>query len=35
MKKKHDDWDVKVIGADEDKPKAEQTKKKSRKDLVA
>lgn len=35
MKKKHDDWDVKVIGADEDKPKAEQTKKKSLKDLVA
>ena len=35
MKKKHDDWDVKVIGADEDKPKAEPTKKKSLKDLVA
>jgi hypothetical protein len=35
MKKKHDDWDVKVIGADEDKPKVEPTKKKSLKDLVA
>ena len=35
MKKKHDDWDVKVIGADEDKPKAEPTKKKNLKDLVA
>jgi hypothetical protein len=35
VKKKHDDWDVKVIGADEDKPKAEPTKKKNLKDLVA
>lgn len=34
MKKKHDDWDVKVIGADEDKPKAEPTKSPSLKNLV-
>ena len=34
MKKKHDDWDVKVIGADEDKPKAEPQKGPSLKKLV-
>ena len=34
MKKKHDDWDVKVIGADEDKPKAEPQKGNSLKKLV-
>ena len=34
MKKKHDDWDVKVIGADEDKPKVEPQKGQSLKKLV-
>ena len=34
MKKKHDDWDVKVLGADEDKPKAEPEKGQSLKKLV-
>ena len=34
MKKKHDDWDVKVIGADEDKPKVETQKGQSLKKLV-
>jgi hypothetical protein len=34
VKKKHDDWDVKVIGADEDKPKAEPQKGQSLKKLV-
>jgi len=34
MKKKHDDWDVKVIGADEDKPKVEPQKGPSLKKLV-
>jgi hypothetical protein len=34
VKKKHDDWDVKVIGADEDKPKVEPQKGPSLKKLV-
>ena len=34
MKKKHDDWDVKVIGADEDKPKSAPQKGQSLKKLV-
>jgi len=34
VKKKNDDWDVKVIGADEDKPKVEPQQGPSLKKLV-